>query len=128
MFLILGWDLETRFLLDQIRQQPDPTFTTKFEKGGGQGGSGYHPILKSLAQWIRAPSKNKPRVLIGVEEITRDEAIIRNLRDTSTIEATTLSMHSTMFALDVVKLKEKEKLVLLQERVELHQSYTNMFI
>lgn len=61
-----------------------------------------------------------------MEERIGDGAIIRTLRDASAVEATTLSMHSAMFSLDVVKLWEKEKMVYLQERIEIHHSYTKM--
>lgn len=94
-----------------------PHFCCKILKGGGYNGLGYHPTIKALAQWAKASSTNKPRVLIGIEERIGDGAIIRTLQDTSVMEAVTLSMHSAMSALDVVKLQEKLKMILLQERI-----------
>lgn len=76
----------------------------------------------------KSPRTNKSRVLIVVEERIGDGEIIITLKDTLVVEAITLAMHFAMFAFDVVKLKEKGKIILLQERIEIYENYTNVLM
>lgn len=93
MLLVLGWDLEKIFLLDQIMRREDPMFAKEF----GEHGSEVHLSLKAFAIWAKAPNTERPIVLQGIQQ-RLGEVVIRMLEDTNALKFATITTHATHFA------------------------------
>jgi regulator of replication initiation timing len=83
--LMPGWDLQSTFVIDQIRRQEDPLLKTEFEMDDVLKGSGFDPKSKTLAIWSLAPATQKPLVMT-IREEKRADRMIWNLQNTSDTE------------------------------------------
>jgi hypothetical protein len=63
MLLVLGWDLEQEFMLDQIRRQENAISYEAFGADGLQRGIGFNIDTKSMVVWSMAPSSNKTKLM-----------------------------------------------------------------
>src|SRR5271156_5395037 len=85
VMLMPGWDLQSTFVIDQIRRQEDPLLKTEFEMDDVLKGSGFDPKSKTLAIWSLAPATQKPLVMT-IREGKRADRMIWNLQNTSDTE------------------------------------------
>ena len=69
MILVLEWDIEKNFLLDQIRRQDKEISYEATSSDGLKTGYGFNIDTKTLAIWSIASKTNKPK-MIDVEETT----------------------------------------------------------
>lgn len=74
----------------------------KFDSEEGVSGMRYNSKTEMLAAWVSSEKTNKPKLVDLVQE-AKGKSILKTIKDTSPLEATTLTMHSTMFTRDIVK-------------------------
>lgn len=104
-------------------KQDDPIYAREF----GTHGTRFNPSIKALAQWEKAPHTEKPRLLYGVEEKVGDE-IVRTLKDTSTVEATKISLHVSFFAKAIIEEEERKHDILKKHDADLFASFNKLYI
>lgn len=64
MMLVLRWDMQNIFILDQVIRQENSIYAQEF----GKHRLGFNPSIKAFAQWVKAPNNEKPILLYRVEE------------------------------------------------------------
>ena len=82
MLLVLGWDLEQAFMLDQIKRQENAMSYEAFGVDGLRRGIGFNIDTKSLVVWSMAPASNKPR-LMDVQSTEQGNMIVWTLHGTT---------------------------------------------
>lgn len=65
----------------------------EFDSEKGVNGIGYHLTLKAISQRVKSPTPQKTQLFIGVEDLTSDGDVIRKLKDTTSLEVSTVKMH-----------------------------------
>ena len=105
MLLVLDWDLEQAFMLDQIRRQEN---AISYEAIGAEGlkrGTGFNIDTKSLAVWSMAPASNKPK-LMDVKNTEQGNMIIWTLHGSSGKEISKALKHFSF--MNEAKVEEME--------------------
>ena len=82
MLLVLGWDLEQAFMLDQIRRQDNVISYEALGADGLKRGIGFNIDTKSLVVWSMASTSSKPK-LMDVQSTKQGSMIIWTLQGIS---------------------------------------------
>ena len=69
MILIPHWDIESAFVLDQMRRKDKSISYEASSSEGLKRGSGFNVDTKTLAVWIVAPDTKNPRMMEIMLEI-----------------------------------------------------------
>lgn len=123
MMIIPRMELSKVSILDQIRAHYDPMLVAQFDSEEGVSRTGYNPTTQTLALWTKQKSTRKPQLLDVVQEM-RGSTMVRMMKDTTPIEATTITMYSAMFTKDVVENMEK-KITKYEKRLKLSNDEVN---
>ena len=124
MLLILGWDLEQAFMLDQIRRQDNAISYEAIGADGLKRGTGFNIDTKSLAVWSMAPTSNKPK-LMDVQSIEKGNMIIWTLQGTSGTEISNALKHFSF--MNEAKVEEMETRLAhsIHEYIDVRKLYEN---
>lgn len=85
MIMMPDWDVQSIFIIDQIRKQEDLMFKTEFEIKDVIRGTRFNPNSKTLVAWSLAPSTQKPH-LLNIQVEKKAVRMIWNLQNTTDTE------------------------------------------
>lgn len=60
MLMVLGWDLQSSFIIDQVKRLSNLMFHSKVQIGDKRRGYRFYLERKTLAIWSITPTTHKP--------------------------------------------------------------------
>ena len=92
IIIVLGWDIERAFVLEQIKRQDKEINFEATSSDGLKRGSSFNIDTKTLAIWSIAPETNKPKMM-DVEETTQGKMLTWTLDNTTGKEVSNMMKH-----------------------------------
>lgn len=115
------------FLFHQVRNHDDPMLIVEFDSKQGLSVARYDPKIETFSWWLKHKNTKKPKLLDIIQEM-RGTSMVKTLKDTSALEAATMTMHSAMFTQVVVKNMELKLVEYENDQMDMNKKINQLSI